>query len=78
MCDQAKIERELSDIVREIGGIRNCGDWAQIIARNMQQAGATRLADLTVAQLLQAIADAEQVMDGLYGHEETLEMQRAH
>lgn len=78
MCDQAKVESELSGIVREIGGIRNCGAWARSIARNMQLMGATCLADLTVAQLLQAIANAEQMMAGLHGHEETLEMQRAH
>lgn len=76
MCDESKIERELSGIVREIGGLRDCGAWAQIITRNMQHTGATRLADLTVAQLLQAITDAEQAMGGLAG--ETLEMQRAH
>lgn len=62
MCDQEKIERELSGIVCEIGGLRDCGAWAQIITRNMQHTGATRVPDLTVAQLLQAITDAEQAM----------------
>lgn len=76
MYDNAKIERELFDIVREIGGIRCCGAWARSITRNMQQMGVTCLADLTVAQLLQAIADAEQAMAG--SHEEALDMQHAH
>jgi len=64
VCDQAKIEHELASISRLVGDIRSYGAWAKVISTNLQRVGAVRLADLTVAQLLDIIAEAEQALGG--------------
>lgn len=62
MCGQTKIEHELASISRGIGDIRSYGAWAKVISINLQQMGVACLADLTVAQLLSIITEAEQTM----------------
>ena len=78
MCDQTKIEHELASISGAIGDIRNYDAWAEVIRINLQQMGVACLADLTVAQLLRVIADAEHVMAGLDDPTDMLEAQHAH
>ena len=78
MCDQTKIKHELASISGAIGDIRNYDAWAEVIRINLQQMGVACLADLTVAQLLRVIADAEQVMIGLDDPTEAWSPQHAH
>lgn len=68
MCDQTKIEHELASISRLVGDIRSYSAWSKVISINLQQMGAARLADLTVAQLLDIIAEAEQALGGQVQH----------
>lgn len=62
MCDQTKIEHELASISRACAELRNYDEWAEVISINLQQMGVACLADLTVAQLLSIITEAEQAM----------------
>ncbi len=51
-----------------VGDIRSYSAWSKVISINLQQMGAARLADLTVAQLLDIIAEAEQALGGQVQH----------